>query len=170
MLKDVPTVTIEHVGSTSVPGLVAKPIIDIDIIVEPRYMPAAASALSFGGYIFKPEPRGIDRMSFRYLKHELDSGASKPTEDGDIRRAVYLNMPDGISLANHRVVKQTLLECPDLREKYSNVKVELAKREFQGIGHYGSAKNEILTKIMARSKSLNQDAFDDIAKFNIGHK
>jgi GrpB-like predicted nucleotidyltransferase (UPF0157 family) len=35
-LAKVPIVTVEHVGSTSVPGLAAKPIIDIDVVVAPQ--------------------------------------------------------------------------------------------------------------------------------------
>ena len=58
-------VTIEHVGSTSVPGLSAKPIIDMDVIVSAEEYPLASSLLSQNGYTFNPEPTGIDRMSFR---------------------------------------------------------------------------------------------------------
>lgn len=89
-LSEVPILSIEHVGSTSIPGLAAKPIIDIDIVVAPQYYPAAASALSFGGYVFKPEPQGIDRISFRYVAHALDSGATKPTED-EIYGVLYIS-------------------------------------------------------------------------------
>lgn len=35
-LADGPEASVEHVGSTSVPGLAAKPILDIDVIVAPR--------------------------------------------------------------------------------------------------------------------------------------
>lgn len=45
-LAKVPIITIEHVGSTSVPGLAAKPIIDIDVVVAPEHYAIAASALS----------------------------------------------------------------------------------------------------------------------------
>jgi GrpB-like predicted nucleotidyltransferase (UPF0157 family) len=45
-LTKVPVITVEHVGSTSVPGLAAKPIIDIDVVVAPEQFAAAASALS----------------------------------------------------------------------------------------------------------------------------
>ncbi|CAB4966250.1 unannotated protein [freshwater metagenome] len=34
-LADVRSAVVEHVGSTSVPGLVAKPILDVDVIVDP---------------------------------------------------------------------------------------------------------------------------------------
>lgn len=45
-LSEVPVIAVEHVGSTSVPGLAAKPIIDIDVVVAPEHFPVAASALS----------------------------------------------------------------------------------------------------------------------------
>ncbi len=90
-----PTPIIHHVGSTSIPGLSAKPIIDIDIIVQPKHIAQAAAALSFNGYTYKPEPRGIDRMSFKWNGHTHDQGGSRETEDGEIRRLVYLNVPEG---------------------------------------------------------------------------
>lgn len=41
----VPLVAIEHVGSTSVPGLAAKPVIDCDIVVAQQHVAAASEAL-----------------------------------------------------------------------------------------------------------------------------
>ncbi|MHB1907029.1 MAG: GrpB family protein [Acidimicrobiales bacterium] len=49
---DVPFVAIEHVGSTSVPGLATKPTIDIDIVVEATEVDAASAALR--GLGFRP--------------------------------------------------------------------------------------------------------------------
>jgi GrpB-like predicted nucleotidyltransferase (UPF0157 family) len=148
----VPVLAIEHIGSTSVPNLAAKPIIDIDIVVAPTSIIAATQALSFGGYTFNPENNGIDRMSFRWKGHTHDSGASRPTEDGEVRRAVYLNMPTGISLQNHLAVREVLRGDPALVEEYSEVKRRLAEREFSGIGAYGGGKSEILRKILQRSE------------------
>lgn len=48
----VPVVAIEHVGSTSVPGLAAKPIIDCDIVVAPADVESAAAVLV--GLGFRP--------------------------------------------------------------------------------------------------------------------
>ena len=75
---------IQHVGSTSCPDLPAKPIIDIDIIVAPCHMMEACQSLTAYGYTYAYEPNGIDRMVFRYNAHTLDSGGSKPTEDGSL--------------------------------------------------------------------------------------
>jgi GrpB-like predicted nucleotidyltransferase (UPF0157 family) len=165
VLTNVPYLSIEHVGSTAIPGLAAKPIIDIDIVVEPRCYAAAASALSYGGYIFKPEPTGIDRMSFRYRAHALDSGAATPTEDGDIRRNVYLVMPAASSLRNHLAVRKILLRRPDLVEEYAQIKRELAARVFQTIGQYVMGKSVVLRKIFAES-DLDRSEIEEIAALN----
>lgn len=158
-LTDVPISGIEHVGSTAIPGLAAKPIIDIDIIVEPKYMPITCALLSTNGYTYNPEPWGIDRMSFRYNKHTHDSGATQPTEDGDIRRAVYVNIPTGLSLRSHFLVKSALSKFPELVEEYSEVKRELAKKHFSGIGAYGGAKTAILQKIMSKGDLVAYESF-----------
>ena len=158
-LKDVPITSIEHVGSTAIPGLAAKPIIDIDIIVEPKYIPITCALLSTNGYTYNPEPWGIDRMSFRYNKHTLDSGATRPTEDGDIRRAVYVNIPTGDSLRSHLLVKTALSKHAELVAEYSEVKRELAKKQFSGIGEYGRAKSAVLQKIMSKGDLADYESF-----------
>ena len=54
----VPVVAIEHVGSTSVPGLAAKPVIDCDIVVAGQDVAAASGVLA--GLGFRPlGERGI---------------------------------------------------------------------------------------------------------------
>ena len=164
-LESVPISSIEHVGSTSIPGLAAKPIIDIDIVVEPKYIPITCALLSTNGYTYNPEPSGIDRMSFRYDKHKLDSGATRPTEDGDIRRAVYVNIPTGESLRDHFLVKTALSKHPDLVAEYSEVKRELAKREFSGIAEYGREKRAVLQKIMSKG-DLTDYEVDGVFDFN----
>ena len=50
-LAAVPVQSIEHVGSTSVPGLAAKPILDLDVIVSAAHIPAAIAALGAVGYV-----------------------------------------------------------------------------------------------------------------------
>jgi GrpB-like predicted nucleotidyltransferase (UPF0157 family) len=152
ILNSIPISSIEHVGSTSIPGLAAKPIIDIDVVVEPKHIPMTCALLSTNGYTYNPEPWGIDRMSFRYDKHTHDAGATRPTEDGDLRRAVYVNIPEGEMLRNHLLVRKVLSGCPELVVEYSEVKRELAKREWKGIGAYGGAKTAILERIMARGE------------------
>jgi GrpB-like predicted nucleotidyltransferase (UPF0157 family) len=47
-------VQIEHVGSTAVPGLPAKPVVDLDAVVLPEDVPKAIGRLAAAGYIQSP--------------------------------------------------------------------------------------------------------------------
>ena len=63
-LADVPSATVEHVGSTSVPGLAAKPVIDVDVIVDARDVPAAVAALEVVGYTHRGDLGVTGREAF----------------------------------------------------------------------------------------------------------
>ena len=51
VLAEIPSAAVEYVGSTAVPGLAAKPIIDIDVVVDGKDLPAARAALETLGYV-----------------------------------------------------------------------------------------------------------------------
>jgi GrpB-like predicted nucleotidyltransferase (UPF0157 family) len=142
---------IQHVGSTSVEGLAAKPIIDIDIIVPAEHIMEATQALTSHGYTYAYEKGGIDRMVFRYNLHKLDSGASTPTEDGSPRRAVYLNKTDGAALANHLAVRDVLRRDQDMRDEYGALKMALSKEEHADIGAYGAKKQAFIIRGLEQS-------------------
>src|SRR4051812_40991976 len=76
-LATVPTATIEHVGSTSVPGLAAKPILDIDVIVPGDDIADAVEALERAGYTHRGDLGIADREAFH-------------APDDDPRRHVYV--------------------------------------------------------------------------------
>ncbi len=58
--------TIEHVGSTAVPGLAAKPVIDIDVMIASEAdLPSAISALATIGYVHEGEIGIPGRHAFR---------------------------------------------------------------------------------------------------------
>jgi GrpB-like predicted nucleotidyltransferase (UPF0157 family) len=148
---------IEHVGSTSIQGLASKPIIDIDIIVAGEHIMEATQALTSNDYTYAYEANGIDRMVFRYNRHKLDSGASRPTEDGSPRRAVYLNKADGAALANHLAVREVLRRDRNLRKEYGDLKLSLARSEHADIGAYGSKKHAMIRMILQASGLNEQD-------------
>jgi len=152
---------IQHVGSTSVEGLPAKPIIDIDIIVPAHLIMEATQALTSHGYTYAYERGGIDRMVFRYNLHKLDSGGSIPTEDESPRRAVYLNTSDGAALANHLAVRDVLRRDKALREEYGELKLALAKEEHADIGAYGSKKHAFIVRALEQS-GLSKEELDRI--------
>ena len=58
-------VAIEHVGSTAVPGLAAKPVIDLVIVVEPEDVQAAIDRLTVIGYVHQGNLGVEGREAFR---------------------------------------------------------------------------------------------------------
>jgi GrpB-like predicted nucleotidyltransferase (UPF0157 family) len=143
-LMQVPVVAIEHVGSTSVPGLAAKPIIDIDVVVARDDVARALAALEVIGYTSLGDLGVPDRY------------ALGPPADG-IRRNVYVTVDGCLSLRNHRAVRAVLRADPDLREQYGDLKLSLARQEFESIDDYVVAKSSILQRVLERGGITERD-------------
>lgn len=133
-LAGVPVIEIEHVGSTAVPGLAAKPIIDIAIVVERADVAAAIAALESIGYV------GLGEMGVP------DRHALRAPNDG-VRRNTYVSVDGSLSLRNHRGVREVLRSRPDLRDRYGAVKLELAANT-DDIDVYIDGKTDILQEIL----------------------
>ena len=101
---------IQHIGSTSVPGLPAKPIIDIDVAVadptdETAYVPALES---LGLVHWLTEPHWHEHRMFKIL--------SEP------RVHVHVFGPDCPEMVRHRMFRDWLVDHPDDRERYAEAK------------------------------------------------
>lgn len=130
-------VAIEHVGSTSVPGLAAKPVIDLDLVVgRDDVGPATDVLVSLG---FRPEGElGIpDRFAF-----------TAPPAFGDTH--AYVVVEGALSLRNHLAVRDTLRRRKDLRDEYGGLKRQLAART-GSIEEYGRGKSEVIGRILAEA-------------------
>lgn len=147
-LDGVPVVTIEHVGSTAVPGLAAKPILDIDVVVERAGLGAAIAALEKAGYTHAGDLGVPDRHAMR---------ASTTDEYAAVTRNVYVCVDGSLSLRNHLAVRDTLRADADLRDAYAAVKLGLAARELDGIDDYIDGKNEIVQRILAAAGISTDD-------------
>ncbi|WP_265446467.1 GrpB family protein [Flexivirga meconopsidis] len=134
-LDRVPTVRIEHVGSTSVPGLAAKPILDIDIIVDGAHLSAAIDALQGIGYAHRGDLGISEREAFH-------------SPDDDPRRNVYVCRTGSLSVRNHLAVRAVLRARPDLREEYAAVKLSLAANPDMDIDTYIARKSAVLQKVL----------------------
>jgi GrpB-like predicted nucleotidyltransferase (UPF0157 family) len=109
---------LHHVGSTSVPGLPAKPVIDVDLVVadsadEQAYVPAL-EALGFVHIIREPWWH-----EHRLLKLE------------DPTAHVHVFGPDCPEVIRHRMFRDWLIERPDERARYAEAK-RAAAREMNG--------------------------------------
>ncbi|KAH8712128.1 GrpB protein-domain-containing protein [Phaeosphaeriaceae sp. PMI808] len=152
-LQDTLYQSIEHVGSTSVPGLAAKPIIDIDIIVVRESLDAVINVLVTHGFTYLGELGIADRHVVK------DPNQSPP-------RNTYVCIDGAAQTRNHLGVRNTLRSNLELREEYARVKLELAA---QGINiiDYTQAKGTILQKVLQASGMLNIDELTTIKQANL---
>ncbi len=133
-LLGVPIVGIEHVGSTAVEGRQAKPIIDVDIVVERDGVEPAIRALERGGYVHRGELGIVDRHSM--------------AEPDPPPRNVYVVVAGSLALRNHLAVREALRADPALRDAYGRLKLALTE-EVGDIGDYVHRKSELLAGILA---------------------
>ena len=155
ILQDVPFKSIEHVGSTSVPGLCAKPVIDIDIVVTREHLQQAMNALSEeGSYIFRGDLGIPHRYSFK-LKDE----------DALRKRNVYVCIEGCQSLRNHLAVRDLCRENAEVREKYGQAKRELSAQEWDSVDEYANAKTDILNWVLEKA-GFNTRELKEIAAIN----
>lgn len=119
--------SIENVGSTSIPGLPAKPVLDIDIIIPPASLPSARAALVRAGYFDCGEMNVPGRFAFRQPGYGAKDAAFGSSEDGEMRRNTYLIIEGCTALRNHLYLKRVLTVDEGLRGQYGALKRELAK-------------------------------------------
>ena len=134
-LRDVPVVAIEHVGSTSVPDLAAKPVVDVDVVVERQHAGPAIDALVRAGYEYRGDLGIADR-------HALAS-----PNDG-VRRSVYVTVAGSLALRNHLAVRNALLADETLRFAYARLKLDLASRVLE-MDDYVAGKTDFLVGVLA---------------------
>jgi len=132
---------IEHVGSTSVPGLAAKPIVDVVLIVkdsaeEPAYVPALEAA----GYILR-----IRETQFH--EHRMFKGP-----DTDINLHVFSSRYPEVE--RMLLFRDRLRDDEAERELYGRTKRELARRRWKYVDDYAQAKGAVVEEILSRARAL----------------
>lgn len=132
---DVDVIAIEHVGSTSVPGLAAKPIIDCDIVVVADQVGPASDVLE--ALNFRPLGElGIpDRWAFKEPARLTGTNT-------------YVIVEGSLALRNHLRLRDLLRDNPDLRDRYSAVKKAVGATA-ESIEMYGQGKNAIIQEVLA---------------------
>ncbi|PUA79319.1 GrpB family protein [Nocardioides currus] len=152
-LATVPGARVEHVGSTSVPGLAAKPILDIDVIVERVEVPAAVAALVGIGYHHRGDLGVTGREAF-----------SAP--DASPRRHVYVCEAGTVNVRNHLAVRDTLRVRDDLRDAYAEVKLSLATDPDLDIDTYIARKSAVVQRVLDASGEFSEDELAAIHRLN----
>ena len=133
-------VTIEHIGSTSVPGLSAKPILDVDIVLN-------------AGTSFSDVKKRLEEAGYR---HEGDLGISGREAfhydgmPGPMKHHLYVCAEDSPELKRHLAFRDHLRACPADRDRYSRIKTEAALAYPWDIDGYMLAKAPLIQEIYAK--------------------
>ncbi len=140
---------IEHVGSTSVPGLAAKPVLDIDVVIEHRdALPLVTERLATLGYVHRGDLDVPGRESFG------PSDGSRPLTEPPRtwrRHHLYVCAQDSRELARHLAFRNWLRAHPKAAADYAALKRSLAERYHNDVDAYCAAKSEFVEGILARA-------------------
>jgi GrpB-like predicted nucleotidyltransferase (UPF0157 family) len=131
-------VRLEHAGSTSVPGLAAKPIIDIVLVVadsadEPAYVPDMEAA----GYVLRVREPEL-------FEHRMFKGP-----DTDVN--VHVFSTGCVEIDRMLAFRDRLRTDAADRELYERTKRDLARREWKYVQNYADAKTAVVGEILARA-------------------
>ncbi len=135
---------IDHVGSTAVPGLAAKPVIDIHLTApnsadEPAYAPVLEGA----GYRLLVREPG-------WFEHRMFKG-----RDPEVNLEVNLHVfsagcPEP---GRCRMFRDWLRNSPQDVARYASVKQALAQRRWEHVQDYANAKQDVIAEIMSRAEA-----------------
>ena len=133
---------IEHVGSTAVPGLAAKPIIDIDVLLR------SAADL----------PEAITRLAILGYQHRGDLGvpgreAFRPPAN-DVASHLYVCAPECLEYARHIALRNHLRMYPEDACGYERLKRALAVEFRNDREAYNQAKTEFVEKVLRRAATM----------------
>jgi GrpB-like predicted nucleotidyltransferase (UPF0157 family) len=132
-------IQLEHTGSTSVPGLAAKPVIDMTLIVpdssdEASYVPDL-EAVGYRLWIREPH----------WHQHRVFKGP-------DTNVNLHTFSPGSPELERMVGFRDWLRTHDDDRDLYERTKRELASREWKFVQNYADAKTAVVEEIIARAE------------------
>lgn len=150
-------VSIEHIGSTSIPNLAAKPIIDIDIIFDtPKEFEAIKKGLEKIGYFHNGNQGIPDREVFK----RAQTNAQHEILD-TITHHLYVCKSDSKALERHILFRDYLIAHENARIEYQNIKYALAEEAKQDKKKYADLKEEkargFIDGIISKAKKINDE-------------
>ena len=132
-------ISIEHVGSTAVPGLAAKPIIDIDVLLRSSTaLPIVIRKLADLGYEHRGDLGISGREAFR-------------AKAGDVPHHLYVCPPGSREYERHIAFRDYLRTHPADANAYELLKRELADRFVDEREEYNQNKSAFVQGILQRS-------------------
>ncbi len=149
-------VGIEHVGSTSIPGMKAKPIIDVDLIIEENdnTMDRVISKLKELGYNHNGDQGISGRESFERVDSLTPNiGSNKKW----FKHHLYVCKKENIALLNHLNFRDYLKSNQNKVIEYSNLKQNLALRFPFDIDSYIDGKTNFIIDILIKTGIKHKD-------------
>lgn len=131
---------LEHIGSTSVPGLAAKPKIDILLVLddpadEPSYVPA------------------LEGVGYELVIREPDWHEHRVFKGPDTDINLHVHPPHSPEIRRNLLFRDWLRDNDADRALYERTKRELATREWTYLQHYADAKTEVVEAILNRASA-----------------
>lgn len=154
---------IQHVGSTSIPGLFAKPVLDIDIIINDKdLLQNITTRLEKIGYKAKGDLGISGRFAFRQTSDFTPLTTTKKKWQS---HHLYVCYADSLALKNHLLFRDTLKTNQDLIEKYAELKKSLTKNCRITREEYTTGKTGFIISVLALA-TLSEEELNDISKAN----
>ncbi len=130
---------IEHIGSTSVPGLAAKPIVDILLV-----LPDSAAEHTYLPHL---EARGYQ---LRVREPDFEEHRMLRTPEKDVHVHVYSE--GSAEVRRCLLFRDQLRRDEGDRRRYQALKLRLAERDWEDMNAYANAKGELIEKVIAKAQ------------------
>ncbi|MCG2613613.1 GrpB family protein [Terrimonas sp. NA20] len=158
-----PPIDIQHVGSTSIPGMIAKPILDIDIIIsDPAQLQLIHQKLEKIGYQPKGEQGIPGRFAFRQTSSQTPQTATKDTWQN---HHLYVCLADSVALKNHLGFRNALLKDARLADQYAQLKQTLCSNPDITMEQYWKSKTAFIVSVLANA-GFSENELADIENAN----
>ncbi|MFD0776585.1 GrpB family protein [Streptomonospora algeriensis] len=136
---DATAVSVEHVGSTAVPGLCAKPCVDVLLTVphpadEDAYLPP------------------LERAGYALAHREPEAEEHRMLRGPDVNTNVHVYGPKAAEAERLLLFRDRLRADAADRERYEHLKRELAQRRWESVQAYADAKSDVVEEIVARAR------------------
>ena len=139
--------SVEHVGSTSIEGLAAKPIIDIDVVIESYEMlPIIVKRLELIGFLHEGNLGIEGREAFK-----------RTIEDDFMPYHLYVCPKDGKGYLEQITFRDFLRENPESAQAYGRLKNELAEKYRFDREGYCNAKSDFCNEILRQANSIRHN-------------
>lgn len=154
---------IQHIGSTAIPELISKPILDVDIIIDDEQSFARIEKrLEILGYQSKGEQGITGRFAFRQRNNLTPL---TPSAKRWQQHHLYVCYKDSLALKNHLLFRDALMGSKVLRDSYSTLKKQLADHPGITRETYAKEKTEFIIDVLANA-GLNAEDLATITQAN----